>query len=479
MTQLYRKVAKQIVTMVNTGSLRPGDQIPSIREMSRRSRVSINTVRLAYSHLEDRAVISARPQSGYYVAPRLPDLPREPIIRAEDLIPSRISPSELVIRIMKDVLNPEMVQFGAAIPDPALVPGASLSRLLASETRTHMRESIGYAMVPGNGRLRKQIAKRMIRGGCTLNPEQILITSGASEAVFLALQSLCSPGDTVAVSSPVYFNFVQMFNLLNLRVIEIPNSPTRGLHLKSLRRAIDRNSISCVLVVSNFDNPLGTSLTDESKQKLVEILAQEDIPLIEDDIYGDLGFKDDRPTVAKAWDHKGMVLLCSSFSKTLAPGYRVGWISPGKFWEELLHRKLTGSIASPSPSQLAIAAFLENGGYDHHLRSIRRAYSARVLQLADAIGSHFPVGTRVTRPTGGFTLWVELPEEIDTVELYLKALEAKITIAPGGLFSTTGKFRNCLRLNGAFWSEETRWAIDFLGKQAKELLKSRKISFQQ
>ena len=273
----------------------------------------------------------------------------------------------------------------------------------------------------------------------------------------------------MAVSSPVYFNFVQMLKLLNLRVIEIPNSPSRGLHLESLHRAICRSRISCVLVVSNFDNPLGTSLNDEAKQQLVRMLADAEIPLIEDDIYGDLSFEDDRPTVAKAWDRTGLVLLCSSFSKTLAPGYRVGWITPGRYWEEMLHRKLTSSIASASPSQPAIAAFLENGGYERHLRSIRRAYAAKVFQLADAIGSCFPAGTRVTRPQGGFTLWVELPGEIDTVGLYLRALREKITIAPGGLFSTTGKFQNCLRLNSAFWSEHTRWAIELLGKLINEL----------
>ena len=276
-------------------------------------------------------------------------------------------------------------------------------------------------------------------------------------------------GDTIAVGSPIYFNFVQMFKMLDLRVIEIPNSPTEGLHLESLARALENNRISCCISVSNYDNPLGSTMADDRKQELVKMLGEAGAPLIEDDINGDLCHSGERPSVAKAWDRTGNVLLCSSFSKTLAPGYRVGWIAPGRYMEKLLHRKLVTNIATPSPTQIAVAEFLENGGYARHLRKIRREYGIRIGRMVNAIGNYFPAGTRVTRPEGGFTLWVELPEGVDTMGLYMEAQKSKITIAPGRLFSITKRYSNCMRLNGSFWKEENRWAVKELGRIVADL----------
>jgi DNA-binding transcriptional MocR family regulator len=466
---LYRDVAQRITNLVVGGTFRTGDRLPSIREMSHQAQVSINTVKVAYSHLEDQCLIEARPQSGYYVCPRPLELPREPKISPGNIGPQEISSSKLVVRLMRDTLDSQKVQFGAAIPDPSLIPAQKLGRILSVACRNHAPESAGYATSPGNKQLRSQIARWMLKAGCTLNPDELIITTGASEAVFLALQVLCNPGDTVAMGSPIYFNFVQMLQLLNLRVIEIPTSPTDGLHLDTLRQALQTNKIACCVVISNFDNPLGSCLTDAKKEELVKMLAGAGVPLIEDDINGDLSHSDERPSVAKAWDREGNILLCSSFSKTLAPGYRVGWIAPGKYLDATLHRKLVANIASASPTQLAVAEFLANGGYAHHLRVIRKAYATKLAQMADAIGRYFPTGTRVTRPAGGFSLWLELPGDVDTVDLYARAEMAKIVIAPGRIFSTRGKYRNCLRLNGAFWSEENRWAVQSLGRMATEL----------
>ncbi len=466
---LYQEVAEKIATMVENGTYRPGDRVPSIRELSRQNQVSINTVKVAYGYLEDRCIIEARPQSGYYVCARLPDVPHEPEIDETEFLPSQVSSSKLVVKIMRDVHDPTKVQFGAAIPDPALIPAEKLARILASETRRHRVESAVYAMPPGQKRLRHQVARWMTRAGCVLNPDELIITAGASEAVFLALRAICRPGDTVAIGSPIYFNFVQMFEILDLRVIEIPNSPLEGLHIESLRQALEHNQIACCVVVSNFDNPLGSSLSNERKEELVKLLQEARVPLIEDDINGDLDHKGERPTVAKAWDRNDNVLLCSSFSKTLAPGYRVGWIAPGKYLEEVLHQKIVSNIASTSPTQLAVAEFLENGGYAYHLRKIGKAYATKVARMAEAIGTYFPSGTRVTRPEGGFALWLELSKNIDTGILYAEAARERITVAPGTLFSTSGRYRNCLRLNGAFWSEETRWAVEALGKMVHKL----------
>jgi DNA-binding transcriptional MocR family regulator len=466
---LHQQVAERVAALILGGTFRVGDRLPSIREMSRQAQVSINTVKAAYTHLEDRCLIAARPQSGYYVCPRPAEPPREPKLVNRDVAPREISSSALVAKLMRATLHGDKVQFGAAIPDPALVPAAKLSRIMATVCRNHPGESTAYATGVGHGRLRSQIGRWMLKAGCTLSADDIIITGGASEAVFLALQAVTRPGDTVAMGSPIYFNFVQLLHLLNLRVVEIPTSPSEGLHLPTLRSALAANTLSCCLVVGNFDNPLGSCLNDDRKRELTNLLAAAGVPLIEDDINGDLCHGDERPSVCKAWDRDGNVLLCSSFSKTLAPGYRVGWIAPGRYFEAVLHRKLATNIASASPSQLVVAEFLADGGYARHLRAIRRAYATKLARMAEAIAVSFPPGTRVTRPAGGFSLWLELPAEVDTVDLYGLAERERISFAPGRIFSTRGDYRNCLRLNGAFFSDKTRWAVETLGQMAGDL----------
>jgi DNA-binding transcriptional MocR family regulator len=463
---LYEELAGKIAYLVETGTFRPGDRIPSVRELSRQRQVSINTVMEAYKLLEDRRILEARPQSGYYVCGRLPAVPDDPVIMKPTISPTTISTGELALMVLRDTLNPRLIQLGAAIPNPDLLPIDKLNRMLSSEARRYKSQSVSYAIPPGIEKLRTQVAKRALGAGCTLRPDEIVITAGCVEAVSLSLRVTCRPGDTVAIESPSYFNFLQLIQELGLRALEIPATPREGMSIEALRYALEHNPVRACLVISNFTNPLGSLMPDSKKRELAELLAKHDIPLIEDDIYGDLPFANERPSVAKAYDRKGTILLCSSFSKTLAPGYRVGWIAPGRFQPEIERLKVLANIATASPTQLAIAEFLANGGYDHHLRSLRRAYANQVALMGEAIGRHFPPGTRVTRPAGGSILWLELPEYVDAVELYGDALKEGITIAPGPIFSATGKYRNNIRLNAAFWSERIELAIKTLGTLA-------------
>lgn len=469
-TPLYENVALRLSGLVDDGTFKPGDRVPSIRELSKQFKVSINTVKVAYGHLEDRRVIEARPQSGYYVCARLPEIPDEPVIKKPEINLCDISKGDLVMKIMGDVLDTKKVQFGAAIPDPNLIPSEKLARMLGGEARRYCSESVEYSMPPGSRRLRVQIVKRLIRAGCTLSPDEIVITTGATEGVFLALRTLCKPGDTLAIGAPLYFNFLRMIQELGLKIIEIPSSPREGISLEALSMALSQNRISACLVVANFNNPLGVSLSDEKKKELVDLLYEHDVPLIEDDINGDLSFSDDRPSVCKGFDRNKNVLLCSSFSKTIAPGYRVGWIAPGRYQSKIEQLKLMTNLASATPTQLAVAEFLKNGGYDHHLRSIRKVYAVKIAQMAEAVGEFFPKGTKVTRPKGGFILWVELPKGANSMSMYARCEEKGISIAPGSIFSTTRQFENCIRLNAALWSEKNRNIIKEMGEIAKTLV---------
>ncbi|MBF0572835.1 MAG: PLP-dependent aminotransferase family protein [Desulfamplus sp.] len=467
---LYENIASRIVGLVDEGTFLPGDKVPSIRQLSQQFNVSINTVKMAYGFLEDRRVIESRPQSGYYVKARLTGIPKEPQVDNQRLNPSEITSSDIVIQVMGDVMNHNLIQFGAAIPDPDLIPVDKLNRMLSTESRRFKEESTGYAMPPGNVKLRTQIARLMMRAGCTLTPDDIIITNGATEAVFLALRTLCKPGDTLIIGTPIYFNFLQLIQSLGIRVLEIPMSPVDGINPDAVESAVEQHKVQACMVISNFNNPLGNCMPDKQKQRLLDVLKKHGVPLIEDDINGDLSFSAQRPSVTKSFDTKGDVILCSSFSKTLAPGYRLGWIAPGRYFDAVKRQKLVTNIASPTPTQLAIAEFFISGGYEHHLRSIRKIYAKKVAQMADAIANHFPKETRITRPQGGFTLWVELPEKADSLKLYNMAHSKGISIAPGHIFSTTDNFRHHIRLNAALWSDKTKWAVEELGKMVSEIV---------
>ena len=385
--------------------------------------------------------------------------------------PTTVSVDELVRMVIRDSRDRNLVPLGAAVPNPDNLPVAKLNRILASIARRKGVQSISYEMANGSEALRVQIARRSLAAGCSANPRELVITSGCQEAVTLSLMAVCRPGDTVAIESPTYFNHLQTLEVLHLKAIEIPSHPASGISLEDLETALEKHKIRACLLIPNFSNPLGSLMPDDKKQALAELIARYDLPLIEDDIYGDLGFAPDRPRVVKAFDKKGLVILCSSFSKTLAPGYRIGWIMPGRFQPEIERLKTACTIATATAPQLAVAEFLGNGGYDHHLRRIRRINMRQIWLMTRTISKFFPKGTAVSRPAGGFVLWVELPEYVDSLKLYELALKAKITIAPGPIFSVRKAYRYYIRLNGAFWSERIEKALATLGNLAESMNK--------
>lgn len=466
---LYERVGSEIISLIDGGTYRAGDRLPSIRKLSSTFGVSINTVMQAYAVLEDRRIIEARPQSGYYVCARAPEIREAPHQRKDFITPAKVTISDICQQVIRNMMNRELLPLGGAIPHASHLPIEKLNRIMGSEIRRFGKESVGYMMPPGCERLRTQIAKRSILGGFSVRPDQVLITSGCVEAVLLALRATCRTGDTIAVESPFYFNFLQLVAEMGLKALEIPSTMKEGISIEALRYAIEHNRISACLVIPNFGNPLGNLMPDDRKRELVALLAEHDIPLIEDDIYGDLVFGNERPLAAKAFDKKGMVIYCSSFSKTIAPGYRVGWTIGGRFQGEMERLKMMVNLATASPTQLALAEFLATGGYDHHLRSIRRIYSRNISIMTDLIARHFPAGTSMSRPKGGFILWVEMPSGTDALALYHRAVEEMISITPGPLFSLSGKFTNYIRLSAAFLDEKVEKALETLGRMAAEV----------
>lgn len=468
---LYQQVAARISHLIDQGTFRPGERIPSVRGLSRQMGVSLSTIMAAYDLLENRGVIEARPQSGYYVRSRVVDLPRlaKSTVPSSAAVPKTLSVDDICVMLMGSPRNRDLVPLGGALPSPELLPLDRLTRTLSAVTRQHKHRSVSYDLLPGHPTLRTQIARRAMTAGCFLTPDEIVTTHGCQEAVNLCLRAVCKPGDTVAVDSPMFFGFLQMIRMLGLRAVEIPSDRVEGMSLTALSYAIEHHSIAACIAIANFSNPLGSCMPEQKKKELVELLGARNIPLIEDDIYGDICFQAERPIVAKAFDQRGLVLLCSSFSKTLAPGYRVGWVAPGRFQSQIESLKVLTHGATAMPTQLAVGEFLANGGYDHHLRKIRKIYEKQTVAMARAVEDHFPAGTTVTRPSGGFVLWVECPQYVNALKLYQLSLDAGISIAPGPVFSVKGKYQNCVRLNAGYWNPRIEEAIGVLGGLAASM----------
>lgn len=465
---LYLVLADEIQQLVDRGTLRAGQRVPSVRQMAAQRKVSIATVVQAYTRLETRGVLQARPQSGFYVAPRLSlDVPAPRMARPMAR-PSYVGMKDLTAEVLAQASDPEFVPFGTACPHYSLFPTRKLARLLGAVGRADPTLLGRYAMNWGYAPLTREIARRYLAAGAPLAHDELIVTSGCTEAINLALRAVTKPGDTVALESPAYFGFLETIQSLGLRALEIPTDPNTGLCLDATHAALARNRVKALLVMPSYQNPLGTRMPDEKKAALAKLVAEHDVPVIEDDIYGDLHFEEARPKPLKAWDTEGRVLLCSSFGKTLAPSLRVGWCAPGRYLERVRRLKFTTTLGTPVVLQKTIADFLRDGGYDHHLRSIRRAYREQVQFFSEAILRAFPEGTRLSRPSGGFILWVELPPRVDTLRLQREAVKRKISLAPGPLFSVKDRYRNCLRMNcGVRWDADVEAAIHTLGALAR------------
>ncbi len=470
----YQQVANRLTRLIREGVFGAGEAAPSVRTLSQQWKVSISTILKAYYLLEAQGLLVPRPRSGFYVARRLPDPPPEPSVSDPEPDPSSVGMRELITMIfLRDAANPDLVQLGVAHPDPKLTATSQLNRIMASAAR-RMKDRAGLYLPPsGYGKLCRMIAGHAVSAGCSLDPGDVMVTTGCGEAVHLCLKAVCRPGDTVAIESPICFDVFQYLENLNLKALEIPTHPREGISIEALRFALDHHPVHACLVISNFNNPLGSCIPDTQKKELVRLLNKRDIPLIENDIFGDMHYQEQRPVAAKAYDTRGLVLWCGSFSKTLSPGLRVGWTVPGRFRAKVEWLKFSACLASATLPQVAVADFMSEGGYRQHLKRIRRIYQQRLNGLRQSVIQYFPPDIRVTDPAGGYLLWIELPRSIDALDLYKQALKQGIAITPGHLFSTGKRYHHFIRLNAATWSADAKPAIQRLGQLITKMMKSK------
>lgn len=468
---LYLQLADGLEKMISDEVLRIGDKLPSVRVLSEEYGISMGTAFQAYYHLEGRGLIEARPKSGYYVRFNHHRFPALPNVIQPDTISHEVTVKEMIGSIYADIAATNVINFALAVPHPTLLPTAKLNKSVVYALRNTKDHCINYEHTQGNVDLRKEIARLAFNWGGKIHADDVIVTSGCLEAIMICLKAVTSFGDTVAVECPTYFGIYQSIESLGLKVVEISSNPTTGVELNSLQKAIKNYPIKACVFIPNFNNPLGSCIPDENKKKLVEIITRHNIPLIEDDIYGELYFGKNRPKACKYYDTKGLVMYCSSLSKSLTPGYRIGWTLPGKFFEQVKQLKRIQNISSPTITQAAVAHYLKNGRYEYHLKTLRKALHTQSLRYVQAIIKYFPKDTKVSRPQGGFILWLELNKKVNTFKLRTEAMKHNISVMPGKIFSASYNFSNCLRISfGQPWSNDVEYGLMMLGKMIKKLI---------
>ena len=465
---LYLQIAGSLEQQIHNDVLKVGDKLPSIRMICRQHGVSMSTAQYAYYELEAKSLIEPRPQSGYYVSNSF----RKKLAMPGVSRPESKAAARTVTDIIENSFHPTSEQnftvFSRGVPAVKLLPVAKLNKGALQAVRSLPGGGTTYEPLQGNAKLRTQIARWSFSWKGNLTDKDILTTAGCMSAISYCLMALTKRGDTIAVESPCFYGILQLSQSLGLKILELPTDPETGVDMDSLKKIVQKTKLAACIFVSNFNNPFGSLMPEEHKKEAVKLLGKYNIPLIEDDIYGDLYFGDQRPTCCKSYDEEGMVLLCNSFSKTLAPAYRVGWVAAGKFMNDLMKMKLFHSLSSTAITHEAIGSFLETGRYETHLRKLRKTLYTNYLQYVRVIAESFPPGTKISRPQGGLSIWMELPKSIDTIELYNTAVGKKITFSPGSMFTLQKQFSNCMRLTyGLEWNDKTENALKTLGKLAR------------
>lgn len=460
---MYEHLADELGQAIDRGALRAGDRLPSVRRLAEERSVSVSTVLEAYLQLENAGLIEVRPKSGHYVRRRAAATP-DPRVPRPCQKPSRVTVSDAYTKILTAMRDPELVPLGCATVDASYLPSAQINRIITQVTREMVTLGARYEAAPGLLTLRRQVARRAVESGMSLHENDLCTTIGATEGLSLALHAVAKPGDVIAVESPAYFGVLQTIEGLNLRALEVPSHSRTGLDVAAFEETIKQQRVAALVVTPTVSNPQGSIMPEDEREKLVRICKRADIPIIEDDIYGELVFDGTRPRPLRAFDDE-IVLHVSSVSKTLAPGYRVGWIAGGRWHDQIVRKKYSHTLACPALLGMAVAEFLASGGYDRHLRRLRTALAGNVERYREGILTEFPDGTRVSSPRGGFVLWVELPPGVEALALHEAALRRGIVVAPGPLFSARQRFSNYIRISaGAPWTERISASIRTLGR---------------
>lgn len=465
----FERLSNELAALIDRGILAPDTRLPSVRDLVRERGLSADTVYRAYHQLEGQGHIHARPRSGYFVNGKIrPRSSTANTTRPPGNLPDNSCSDAFVTSLYERLLDPNTATFGASYPNANLYPYAALARSLAAAARTLKPNLFNSGLSNGHGQLLAQIAARYRTRGVAVEPHQIMITGGASEALALSLQSLTRPGDLVLIEDPCFYGSMHLLRRLQLRHALVPVDAVNGLDLDTLATLLQRHAPRACLLMTTLQHPTGTSLPSVKKRALVALLARHGIPLVEDDVYGELNFSQIPSPPALAYDEAGLVLNCGSFSKSLAPGYRIGWVAaPAALIERIKTLRLTSSITPSIPVQAGLAHYLQRGVYDHHLRGLRRALELQQRQMLEQIHSYFPADCSLTPHAGGYYLWLRLPPGRNAWDIAQRALGEGISVMPGCVLSACSRFNDHLRLNyGHVLDERATKSLRTLGALA-------------
>lgn len=452
---------------IRKGIFKPGHKLPSVREIKEQYQISISTIQNGYEHLMIAGLVESVSKSGYYVSNQIntqkaPAKPKKNIVVRDAIFKNHLALTTS-LRIGRKIS-----EFNVAAPGDLLIPQKILLRTMQQVIREQGAGLLRYYPSNGLAELKEHIVKRASAYQTIINSEELMITDGALQALYIALSAVCDTGDVVAVESPCVFSVLEVIRVLKLKVIEIPSDRASGFDVDLFKEACQKNAIKVVIVTPNFHNPTGIMLTDDQKLMLLAISLQHNVAIIENDIYGDLHFQGHRPTNIKRFDDSGLVLTYSSYAKTLAPGIRLGWLSAGKFTERAEQIKFAlGSTVSPL-YQETIKRLLSGSTYDRHVRTFRMQLAKNAYLATNLIATHFPENTCVTTPLGGYNIWVKLPDETDMSYFYDQCEKIGVRFTPGYTFSFSDTFEKYFRIVIAdTFSPKRIEAIKLIGQRLK------------
>jgi len=347
----------------------------------------------------------------------------------------------LIERVYEAIHRPDVVAFGIANPSMAQPAAKALHRTMKRVMARAETRSLSYAPTLGEPQLQRQIAYRYLDLGARVAPDDVIVTNGGQEALAIALLSCAREGDLIAVESPTYHGMLELIESCGMLAVEIETCAEDGVSLAALAKALDRHAIKACMFSSALNNPLGSCTSDAHREALVAMLEARGVALIEDEVYSDLLFDGTRPRPGQCYSRKGLVFTCGSFSKTVAPGYRIGWLLPGRYEEHARRLKRAFSCSSGLLQQMTLTEYLAGGDYDRYVKSLRQVLKRNAERMSALVAQHFPDETRVSRPRGGSVLWIELPRRVDSQQLFDRALEHSIAITPGLINSPARRFR--------------------------------------
>lgn len=467
----YEEVMNRVEGIIDGLALKPGDKLPSVRKVSGELNVSAKTVLQAYALLEAKGLIVSRQRSGYFINTSA-DNPHG-ITDSTMIIPlpAVVALNTMATTMMKNAREKGIVNFSMLAPANELLPVNRLNKALHASLTGQGVDNYQYPMVTGHPRLLKQIARHTFEWPHSLPVDKLLVTNGCMEAINLCLDAVAKPGDIIAVESPTYHGILESLEIRGLKVIEIGVDETTGLRLNDLLVAVSKYKIAACVFMPSCHHPLGCSMPEENKKRLVKMLGERNIPLIEDDVLGELCFAKNRSLPAKAYDIYDNVMYCSSFSKTLAPGFRIGWVSGGKYHDAIRKLKWAANISTTGILQEALGLYLESGRYPAHLNRLCRDLQENLSRYLSAINRYFPQPVSIHIPAGGLSLWIGLHGSIDTLEQQRNVLEQGIGICPGHIFAASPTYNNYVRINyGAPWNARIDKALKKVGNMITQVL---------